>query len=137
MKRTIAITIIILGLFSCNQTKKEDSTKPKPIDSTLTSGIIAVDVRINDYRAATLLRIVKDSVQMTVTDSSGGKITQEKKLVRDTSYQALWPFQVPDSTGKKAIKSKINPALDPTVLAWRIVRKEAVLQDFNKDWNKQ
>lgn len=129
MKQTL-IAVLILAFISCTDSKKEG--KPQPEEKSITSGTIVLDVSRNEYAVVTLERIVKDSLKLTVTDSANGKITQEKKIQRDTSYKALWYFPK-DSAGVR-IKSKIDPARDSVEPKWVPVKKEAVLVDYNKKW---
>lgn len=132
MKQPLLVLGIIIAI-SCNQNKKDVAKVGLVTDTTYTSGIIAINVSSNDYRAATLMRIIRDSVKLITTDSSGGKFTQEKKVVRDTSYYAWWPYIVPDSL-KRPLKSKLDATKDSIIFRFRAMEKGMVLQDFNRSW---
>lgn len=129
--KQVLFAVLILAFIGCTDSKKEG--KPQPEEKSITSGTIVLDVSRNEYAVVTLERIVKDSLKLTVTDSANGKITQEKKIQRDTSYKALWYFPILDSA-KHVIKSKIDPARDSVEPKWVPVKKEAVLVDYNKKW---
>lgn len=133
MKQTL-IAVLILAFISCTDSKKGSvEGKPQPPDTTISSATIVLHVSDNRYATVTVERIIKDSLQLTVTDSANGKITQEKKLTRDTSYKFLWFYPALDSA-KNPIKSKIFPTRDSVNPFWQPIEKRAVLVDYNKKW---
>lgn len=131
MKKALLIVTAIAS-FACSSEKKE-KTKAQPEEKVLTTGLIVINLSTNEYAIVALERTIKDTLKLTTTDSSGGKITQEKKIIRDTSYRVWWPYPILDSSGK-VIKSKVNPAIDSTTLRFAPILNEIVIQDYNKNW---
>lgn len=119
-----------LPLISCSAKKQ---SKLSGTEVVVTSGLIVANITTNEYYAVTLERTVKDSMMMTTTDTTNGKITQEKKLVRDTSYKVLWGFNQTDSL-KQNIQSKIDPSKDSMIFRLTPINKNIVIADFNRNW---
>lgn len=130
MKKAILGVFIIASLIGCNSKKSKKESSGTEVK--ITSGIVALNITTNQYNCVTLERTIKDTIKMVVTDSTSGKMVTEKQMVRDTTYKALWPLAVPDSTGKTAIKTKDGK--DSTVWRFVPVDKQFVLMDLNKDW---
>jgi len=130
MKKYIA-AILVLAFISCNESKKDKPLAQAP-QKTITSGLIVINISSNEYGVVTLERTIVDTVALVTTDTTGGKLIQEKKLTRDTSYKAWWPFKVPDSTGKAILKTKTGQ--DSIIFKWAPLQRGMVLQDYNRNW---
>jgi hypothetical protein len=130
--KQLTILALALIMFSCTE-EKEKTTHETEVK--LTSGVIVVNLNSNEYAIVALERTVKDSIKMTITDSSGGVITQKKRLVRDTSYKAWWGTQVLDSA-KIPLRSRLDVLKDSMFFRFVPIQKEMVIEDYNRNWNK-
>lgn len=129
MKKIIITLSVVILAFSCKDKGKELKTGT---EETFTAGLVNVDANTNYFATIVLKRTIKDSLKLIVVDSTDGKLTQEKRVVRDTSYIAWWGETVVDSL-KNPIKSKVNPKLDSARWGWVPIKKEIVIHDFNKN----
>lgn len=132
MKKVLITLSVIILAFACKEEKKET---PKGEETVITTGVVVIDLGTNYYATVSLKRTIKDSLKLTIIDSSGGKITQEKKVVRDTSYIAWWGQPILDSLNRP-MKSKLNPQLDSVKYAWYPVKRESVIYDYNQKWKE-
>lgn len=136
MKFILTAIGIMLALFmqtNCGETQKEKlAYKPDKPVTTITTVLIAFNIGTNDYRGLTAQRTVKDSLKIVVTDSTDGKIIQEKKWVSDTSYNVWWAFNVMDSAKKNVLKT--THGQDSVMFKWVPCESAMIVQDFNKNY---
>lgn len=136
MKKTISIfalaSTLVLSCVKEPGTGTGHGPELPARDSVWTVVLFEADWTRGDYRIATARRIVYDTVKSAVTDSTGGKIVQEFRKVRDTAYYVLVQDTVRDEAGR--------PIIDPTTLKPKLglflpfLPKERLLQDYNKDF---
>lgn len=135
MKKTALIVTTVFCLIACNEKKKDQTQIGTVRDTTLTTGLVLLNLGTNDYVTAALRRMIKDTLQMTIVDSTKGKIIQEKRRGLDTSYQIWWANPVLDSL-RQPLKSKMDPRLDSVNFLWFQINKESVIHDYNKSWKQ-
>lgn len=129
----VLVTFVLQRCGSSTAAKKGYfPSKPQETNTTVT---IVVNPFINDYRNVTAHRTIRDTTKFVTNDTTDGKITQEMKAVKDTSYAVNWPIAVQDSL-KHTIKSKINKLADGSFsdsVIWRFVpvTRNVVIQDLN------
>jgi hypothetical protein len=132
-KRDLKLTlVIILIAFAAACGGGSAIKSPTGRLQTYTTIDIVVNVGTNEYARLTAEKTVYDTVMSVITDSTGGKVVQEKKKVRDSSYKVWYAFPIPDSTGKN-IRNKANTA-DSVMYRFTPIDSKMVLQDFNKNW---
>lgn len=133
MRNFFASLIIILISMGCGSNGQKQKNGPLESVTTYTTVDAVLNIGTNEYIRVTAKRTVYDTVMMVVVDSSDGKYIEEKRKVRDTSYQILYPWFVPDTTGKKPLRNKAGTA-DSSILQWTPIEKRLILNDLNKNW---
>jgi hypothetical protein len=127
----ILLSVVSLNYFmACNN--KNESNEVFKIDSTTTSINFTANPYSNDYRQTTARRFIKKEYRLVSVDSNGNKVTQEKQLVTDTTYQVPIFYPIQDSL-KKTLKTKTGQ--DSGFYRWEYMPKEMLLVDYNKKWN--
>lgn len=124
--------IILFFISACGSSKKQKSKAPEPTVTSYTTVDVVINLATNEYMRFTAQKKVYDTVMLTTTDTTNGKIIQEKKLVRDSSYAVWYPWIVTDSTGKVSLKNKAGG--DSVIYRFTPIEKRLILQDFDKNW---
>lgn len=126
MKQGLIILALVFFIRCNTEMKKKQAEELKKSDTATTKlymAILGINVKGNDYRAATIKEIIKDTVKMVKVDST----TQKMMPAKDTSYFAWWPNKVFDSTGKTYLQSRAGLGGDSTVLMWTPMEKEFIV----------
>ena len=103
MKFYICLFIIATGIY-CSGNKSTDEPKEKKTVTTYTTIEVVGDYATNNYSVVTARKTVRDTLMSVNVKSSGNTEIFEKRWTKDSAYEVLEVFLVPDSTGKKAIK---------------------------------
>jgi hypothetical protein len=120
-----AIVVMTIFFFSCNEIGSVNFKK-QPADTVMTTILYAHNFMYNDYRAATVQKIIMDTFAEVSIDS----FITKKEWTRDSVYYIQLSdtakvngMPVRDSVGK----IKMEPRL-------YVVPKDIILEDFNKEW---
>lgn len=127
MKYLIVLFASIIYV-SCGTKEKSHNTIPKE-DHTVV--LYAFDPSNNIYRTGAAIRVVKDTFMLSVTDSSDGKVTQEKAWVTDTIYY----FAHYDSVRDVKNKARFDTT-GKALMEWKfpLLPKQFLIHDYNKGW---
>lgn len=125
----LAVLLASIIITSCNsESKKSPNPIPKEDHTVI---LYAFNPSKNDYRTGDAIRSVRDTFKLSITDSSNGKITQEKTWGKDTTYFVAYWDSVRDGKNKPRFDS-----LGKAIMDWKfpMLPKQFVIFDYNKSW---